>query len=106
MLETTKRITFWSFIHRKDENSLGCAIRQFLQKISHRNGDFLDVGFECEVTSIEKLHGCVRVIASEGLCSRRNEERIVLAPDRKQRRRRFAKILLKFRVKLDIRRVV
>src|SRR6516225_2969480 len=56
--------------------------------------------------SIEKLHLSMRQILLKCLCSRGNEERIVLAPNCKQRRLRFAEIFLKFRIELYIRGVV
>ena len=47
-----------------------------------------------------------RLSLSKSLCSRGNEERIVLAPNRKQRRFRLAKIFLKFRIELYVRCVI
>jgi hypothetical protein len=64
------------------------------------------MGFERKVSSIQEFHCRIRIVASEGFCSRGNEKRIVFAPDRKKWRLRFAKILLKFRVKIHIRCVI
>ena len=58
------------------------------------------------MSGIQELHLSMRQIFLKCLCSRRNEERIVLAPDRKQRRLRFAEIFLEFRIELYVRGIV
>src|SRR5207249_4095783 len=55
--------------NRKNKNSLGRVVRQFLQKIAHCDGDFLYMRFECKVSGIQELDSRVRVIASEGFPS-------------------------------------
>jgi hypothetical protein len=45
-----------------------------VQEISHRERDFLNVGFEHEMSGIQEPDNRVRVIASEGFCSWRNEK--------------------------------
>ena len=66
----------------------------------------LDVGLDRKMSGVEELHLRVGQVLSKGLCSRRNEERIVLAPDRKQRRFRLTEIFLEFRIKLYVRRII
>src|SRR5215471_288002 len=61
---------------------------------------------ECEMTSIEESDICVWQVFPKSFGSRRNEKRIILAPDRKQWRLRLTKIFLKFRIELHIRCVV
>jgi len=50
-------------------------------------GNFRDMGFQREMAGVEELHLGVRIVAPERLGSRRQEERVVPAPDREQRRR-------------------
>jgi len=73
------------------------------QKLPHGCRDLFDVSFGCKVARIEQLHGCVWVVAAVSFGARRNEKRIVLTPDRQKRRLPFPKILLKCRVKFQIR---
>src|SRR5580693_7888319 len=70
------------------------------EELFHRCRNFDDVSLYRKMTGIEELHLRVRQVLSKGLCSRGNEERIVLAPYRKQRRLRPTKIFLEFRIKL------
>ena len=53
----------------KSKNSLGRVVQQFLQKIAHFDGDFLNVGFEPKVSGIQELDSRVRFIPSEGFPS-------------------------------------
>src|SRR5215468_4911967 len=55
---------------------------------------------------IEKLNLRIRYVPSKSFRSRRNKERVVLAPDRKQRWFGLAKVFLEFRVELHVRRIV
>src|SRR5215467_5419016 len=77
-----------------------------LEKVLHGGGNFNDMCFEREMSGIEELNLRVRYVFPKCFCSRRNEERIVLAPDRQQRRFRLAEIFLKFRIQLHVRRVI
>src|SRR5580658_9049181 len=72
----------------------------------HRGRDFYYVCLNRKVSGIEELHLRVRQVFLKGLCSRGNEERIVLAPDGKQRRFGPAEIFLEFWVKLHVRRII
>src|SRR5215469_10538194 len=56
--------------------------------------------------SIEELNLGTRYIFPKRIRSWGNEERIVLAPDRKQRRFRFTEIFLKFRIQPHVRRII
>ena len=77
----------------------GCGSSGDLDKeVPHGGGYLLEVGFEGEVACVQKLNGGIGVIARIGFCARRDEERIVLAPDCEKRRLRFAEVLLKGRV--------
>src|SRR5215510_10027520 len=76
------------------------------EEVFHRRGNFHDVCLDCEMTGIEELDLCVRQVFSKSFGSRRNEKRIILAPDRKQWRLRLAKIFLKFRIERYIRCVI
>src|SRR5215510_14536660 len=76
------------------------------EEVFHRRGNFHDVCLDCEMTCIEELDLCVRQVFSKRLGSRRNKERIILAPDRKQWRLRLTKIFLKFRIERYIRCVI
>src|SRR5262245_29002222 len=69
-------------------------------------GNFHGMCLDCEMTCIEELDLCVRQVFSKSFGSRRNEKRIILAPDRKQWRLRLAKIFLKFRIERYIRCVI
>src|SRR5215471_3116124 len=76
------------------------------QEVFHRRGNFHDVCLDCKMTCIEELNLGVRQVFSKRLGSRGNEKRIILAPDRQQRRFRLTKIFLKLRIKLHIRCVI
>src|SRR5258708_31891277 len=58
------------------------------------------------MSRVEELNLCGGYVLPKSFRSCGNEERIVLAPDRKQRRSRFAEIFLKLRIKLYVRRVI
>jgi hypothetical protein len=69
---------------------------------THRRSHLLNMGFQREVARIEELYLRVRIVPLVSLRSRRNEERIVFAPDGQQRRLCLAEILLKRGIKLYI----
>src|SRR5215472_4307759 len=58
------------------------------------------------MSGIEELNLGARYIFPKRFRSWGNEERIVLAPDRKQRRFRFTEIFLKFRIQPHVRRII
>src|SRR5580704_208825 len=58
------------------------------------------------MSRVKELNLCCGYVLPKRFGSHWNEERIVLAPDRKQGRFRFAKIFLEFRIELHVRRVV
>src|SRR6476620_10895427 len=62
--------------------------------------------FERKVAGIEETHFRAWNVALERLRARRQEERIVLAPERQEGRLVLAEVLLKHRVKLDVALVV
>src|SRR5580692_9351031 len=76
------------------------------EEVFHRGRDFYHVCLNRKVPGIEELHLRAWQVLSKRFCSRRDEEGIVLAPDRKQTRLRFAKIFLEFRIKLHVRRII
>jgi hypothetical protein len=78
----------------------------FGKEVPHGSGYLFEVGFEGEVACVQKLHGGVGVIARRGFRAWRDEERVVLAPDREQRRLRFAEVLLEGRVEFYVVSVV
>src|ERR1700744_3104763 len=82
------------------------AFHMPLKKIPHRRGNLLDVRFKRKVTRIEKMHFGPRDITLVSLRARRDEERIVLAPDRERRRLRVAEEFLEGRIELHVRRIV
>src|SRR5262245_39098706 len=77
-----------------------------LEEVLHGGGDFHDMCFQREMSGIEELNLGSRNIFPKRFRSYRNEEGIVLAPNRQQRRLRLAEIFLKLRIKLQIRGVV
>ena len=76
------------------------------EELPHRGGDLFHMGFESEVSGVEKLDGGVWVVALECLGAGRDEVGVVLAPDGEQRRLRFAEVLLEFGVELYVVGVV
>src|SRR6516164_573136 len=54
----------------------------------------------------EKMHFCLRQVFAKCFCPRRNEETIVLSPDRKERRLLPAEIFVELWIELEIRLVV
>src|SRR5271170_4193929 len=77
-----------------------------LKEFFDGGGDFHAVRLDREVACIQELNLRIRQIFSKRLSSGENEEWIILAPDRQQRRFRSPKIVLKLRIKLHIRCVV
>src|ERR1700689_2686428 len=77
-----------------------------VEEVFHRGRNFYDVCLNREMSCIKEFDLRVRQVFSKGLWSGGNEERIVLAPDRKQRRFGFAEIFLKFGIELYVRCVI
>src|SRR5215467_3357568 len=76
------------------------------KEVPHGGSNFDDVCFQREMPGIEKLNLRARYVFPIRFGSCRNEERIVFAPDRKQRGLRFAKIFLKFGIEPYVRGIV
>src|SRR3954452_3191132 len=68
--------------------------------------DFLRVRLQREMTGVKELHQGVRIIALERFGAGRNKEWVVLAPDREERRRVLAEIVLEGRIERDVALVV
>src|SRR5262245_11271549 len=79
-----------------------CLSDSFRKKLAHREGNFLNVRLQCEVSGIEKLDTRIWVVAEEGLGACRQEIGIVLPPDREQRRPPFPKIVVEGWVQLHV----
>ena len=75
-------------------------------EVAHGRADFSGVGLQGEMAAIDKADLGVRDVPSEGFGTRRNEERIVLAPDTQQRRPFLSQIGLNVTVECDVRLVV
>src|SRR5215469_500154 len=58
------------------------------------------------MSRVKKLNLRVRYVFLEGFGAWRDEEGVILAPDRQQRRLRLAEIFLEFGIKLHIRCVI
>src|SRR5271154_276750 len=80
------------------------AIR--FQELCHGGSNLHDVGLYRKMPRVKELDSCFWQIFSKCLCARRQKEGIILAPDRQQRRLRFAEIFLKLRIELHVRGVV
>src|ERR1044071_1633634 len=76
------------------------------QECVDTRGDRLDVCLEREMTGIQELHVGVRIVARERERAGRQEERVVLPPDREDRRLVPAEILLNLRIERDVARVI
>src|SRR5258708_634384 len=76
------------------------------KEVPHGGSNFDDVCFQREMPGIEKLNLRARYVFPIRFGPCRNEKRIVLAPDRKQRGLRLAEIFLEFRIELYVRRIV
>src|SRR5271165_3659642 len=77
-----------------------------LKELSHRGSNFNDVGLERKMSCVKELNLRVRQVPSKRFRPGGNEEGVVLAPDREQRRLRLPKVFLEFRVELYVRRIV
>src|SRR5262245_26192803 len=78
----------------------GCA------EVAGRRRDLSGMRLQREVARLEEADHCARNVALERLGARRQEERVVLAPHREQRRPPRAEVFLELRVLRDIAGVV
>src|SRR5262245_43997597 len=76
------------------------------EEVADRRCDLYGVGFQREVPRVEEADDRTRNIALERLGASGQEERVVLAPHRKQRRSVGAEVVLELRVQRDIAGVV
>src|SRR6266404_518239 len=76
------------------------------EEVLHSGGNFDDVCLYRKMSGVEELNLRAGYVLPESFRSCRNEERIVLTPDRKQRWLRFTEIFLKCGIKLYVRRVI
>src|SRR5262245_1835615 len=75
-------------------------------EVADRRRDLLRMCFQREVARPEKADHCIGNVSLERLGARRQEERIVLAPHREERRPPRAEVLVERRVQRDIAGVV
>src|SRR5215831_9556887 len=76
------------------------------QEIANCRSDLVAVRLEGKVAGVEEAHVSFWIVALERLGARRQEKRVVLAPDCQKRRPVLAKIGLKFGIHRDIALVV
>src|SRR5579871_864154 len=77
-----------------------------LQELPDRFSNLLRVGFQRKVAGVEEADHRMRNVALERLRAGRKEERIVLAPDREERRLVGAEVILEGRIERDIALVI
>src|ERR1700722_11983657 len=77
-----------------------------LKKLLHCSCYLLRMRLDGKVARIQEVNSGIRNILAKSLRSRWNEEWIVLAPDRQQRRLRLPEVLLKFGIELHVRCIV
>src|SRR5215471_1130854 len=76
------------------------------KELLHRESNFYNVRIYRKLSGIEELNLRARYVLPKRFGSRRNEKRIILAPDRKQRRLRLPEIFLESRIQFHIRCVI
>src|SRR4029077_14212181 len=76
------------------------------QEVADDRRDLGSLALEGEVAGIEQVDLGVRIVAFEGLGPGGQEERVVLAPNRKKRRLPGADVFLEFGIERDIALVV
>src|SRR5258705_3087664 len=77
-----------------------------IEKLADGRSDFVAVCLKRKVAGVEESHFRAWNVALERLCARRQEERVVLAPNRQEGRLVLAEVLLKSRIKRDVALVV
>ena len=84
-----------------------CPLRQFArEKIADDGCDLGRMAFEREMPGFEEVDLGVWIIPLEGLRPGRQEERIVLAPYRKDRRTPGAEVVLEFGIERDVALII
>src|SRR5215469_9805517 len=91
---------------RTDLSSGGLRGELTAQKLANRLANFLLVGFQSEVSGVIEMDFRPRNIALKRFRAGRQEERIVLAPDRKQGWLLRAKILLELGIERHVAGIV
>src|SRR5262249_9089615 len=81
-------------------------IDSWCAEVVDRRRDLFRMRFQREVARLEKVDHGTWDVALERLGARREEERIVLAPPRQERRPPRAEVLLELRIQRDIAGVV
>src|SRR5205814_9249716 len=76
------------------------------EKITDGAGNLMEMRLKREVAGIVKMHLRTRNIAPEGLCTRRDEGLIVLAPNEENGRAPVTEIFLDLRIERDIAAIV
>src|SRR5580693_7426642 len=76
------------------------------EEVFHCRSNFDDMRLGGKMSCVKELNPGVRQVLAKRLCSRGDEEGIVLAPDRKQGRPRFAEIFLELRIELHVRCII
>ena len=77
-----------------------------MQELPYRFADFAMMGFKREMSSIKEVNFSIGIVALKSLGAGRQEEWIVLSPDREQRGPFGAEVFLKLRIKGDIAGIV
>ena len=77
-----------------------------LQKVPDPCADYLHMCLQREVPRVEQVHFGIGDIPPECRSARRQEERVVLAPNSKERRLKLAEVFLELRVELDVAGIV
>src|SRR6478672_12884368 len=72
------------------------------QELADSGGNLRTVRLQREVAGVVEANLRIRHVAAERLGARRQEERIVLAPDREQRRAMGAQIFLEIGIERDV----
>jgi hypothetical protein len=76
------------------------------EEVADDRRDLRSLALQREMTGIEQMNFRIWIVALERFSAGRQEERIILAPDREKRWPLRAKILLKFRVERDVALIV
>src|SRR5690625_5590955 len=88
------------------EDTVSIQPDQSSQKPPHGLGNGVRMGFEGEMPGIQKLHLGFRQVTLISLGTRRQKERIMLAPDNQASRLICSKILLERRIKLNVGQII
>src|SRR5215813_235434 len=94
------------YFERRRGSGCSSISLQTREKIADRRSDFVAVRFERKVAGIKETHFRARNVTLERLRALRQEEGIVLAPNREEGWPVPAEVLLKHRVKCDVALIV